>query len=144
MAINIKQTRNIEIIPDVDYEQFGEIYMNAKLAEKGFRILYNPLAIGFTKEIITPQKFFTTFKNLYYFLMENPWLKSRWRIHKNETRLVIKSLYQYLHTYSSQPLEWLNGLICSIYLILGIFIAQRNYISKTDKTKKSDNEEVKD
>ena len=124
------------VVPGSSVYAFADIYIAARLASKGYRTLYNPMAICLTGNTVTPGGVFRTGYHLFWFLRHQSWLRHRWNLRIRDARAFFKGFSDYLSSYSSIPLMFLWAwLLYLITLLAALLCNIRCYFSERQKRK---------
>lgn len=113
------------IIPTREFYAFGDIYISARMAQKGYRIMYNPFAMCHYSKDVKLKDIYYFSKHLTMFLEENPWITTRWNIRTSELEYFAEALRDYLKQYSSIPLMFLQATLLHFVAWLGVKLAKK-------------------
>jgi glycosyltransferase involved in cell wall biosynthesis len=108
-----------KVIPVRKFYSFGDVYISARMAQKGLRIMYNPFAMCRYAKKVTFKNVYFFSKHLAMFLAENPWITSRWNIRTSEHEYFCEELKNYLKLYSSIPLISIQSYLVHLCSWLG-------------------------
>lgn len=117
-----------DIIPDIPLDLFGDLAISAKVKEKGFQTMYNPLAMCKTNRNITLKHVFYFSKHLNHFLNNNPWFANKWQMDRKDPELFFSGFKEYISNNSSIPFASSYALLCFIAYKVGELFA--NFESK--------------
>ncbi len=125
------------VIPDVNVPYYADLYIPAKLASLGYRIIYNPLAICVSSKIITPANVYVTSYCLYRFLKQNLWLRQRWHMRTSDIAEFFVGFERYLKIYSSIPFLFLYARILHLIALSGVLMARMTSLLEDKDPEKS-------
>jgi len=124
------------VVPGANVYAFADIYIAARLASKGYRTLYNPMAICLTGSTVTARGVFRTGYHLAWFLKHQSWLRHRWNLRIRDIRVFFRGFSDYLSSYSSIPFMSLFAWMLYLITLTAILLCNiRYYFSERPKRK---------
>ena len=118
---------NIMPEPETDVGDFGFLYIGGRLAEKGYRTMYNPLAISHVHRKLNAKYVYAYCRGLYRFLKMNDWLTDKWWLRQSDLETFFYNFKEYIKNYSSIPFVSFYATICFIAAKIGEMLAEIDY-----------------
>ncbi len=130
IAYRVKFLREPDVMPEpggVSSEMFGHFYIAAKLSEKGFRIMYNPLAMSHCSRNLTVRSIYVYARGMFKFLKCNEWLTDKWWLRKTDLETFFIHFKWYIRNGSSIPFHSLYATVCYAAARIGELLAEMDY-----------------
>ncbi len=129
VAYRVKFIKEEGVMPsaEVSEDMFDNIYMSGKLSDKGYRTMYNPLAICHRKRELNVFYVYQYARGLFRFLKSNDWLTEKWWMRKTDLETFFINFKDYIRNYNSIPFVSFYATICFTAAKIGELLAEIDY-----------------
>ena len=112
---------------DGNIHDTGFIYMSGKLSDKGYRTMYNPLAICHRKRELNVFYVYQYTRGLFRFLKSNDWLTEKWWMRKTDLETFFINFKDDIRNYNPIPFVSFYATICFTAAKIGELLAEIDY-----------------
>jgi hypothetical protein len=129
VAYRVKFIKEEGVMPSEESSEdmFDNIYMSGKLSDKGYRTMYNPLAICHRNRELNVFYVYQYTRGLFRFLKANDWLTEKWWIRKTDLESFFINFKDYIRNYSSIPFSSFYATVCFTAAKIGELLAEIDY-----------------